>query len=69
MRVEGSIKYNDRSLNEALRNKVAFVPQDDLLYANLSAEELLHFAAMVSMPKNMPKCVFVKVSLLTYLLC
>ena len=27
VRVEGSIKYNDRSLNEALRNKVAFVPQ------------------------------------------
>ena len=29
------------------------VLQDDLLYANLSAEELLYYAAMLSMPKNM----------------
>ncbi|KAI3969445.1 hypothetical protein MKX01_020006 [Papaver californicum] len=51
--VKGSITYNDISYNPALKRRIGFVMQDDLLLPQLTVEETLVFAAFLRLPRNM----------------
>ncbi|XP_043691070.1 ABC transporter G family member 26 [Telopea speciosissima] len=51
--VKGSITYNDIPYNPALKRRIGFVTQDDLLFPQLTVEETLIFAAFLRLPSNM----------------
>ncbi|XP_078442909.1 ABC transporter G family member 9-like, partial [Wolffia australiana] len=48
--VTGSVSYNDRPLTSAMRRRIAFVPQDDVLYPHLTVEETLLYTARLRLP-------------------
>ncbi|KAF6153827.1 hypothetical protein GIB67_001060 [Kingdonia uniflora] len=53
--VRGSITYNDIPYNPALKRRIGFVTQDDVLLPQLTVEETLVFAAFLRLPSNMSK--------------
>ncbi|KAJ4980514.1 hypothetical protein NE237_031351 [Protea cynaroides] len=53
--VKGSITYNDIPYNPALKRRIGFVTQDDVLFPQLTVEETLVFAAFLRLPSNMTR--------------
>eukprot|EP00803_Ostreobium_quekettii_P011326 evm.model.scf_570.3 EVM.evm.TU.scf_570.3 scf_570:75122-78373(+) len=55
MEADGDILFNGRPLNKAMKRRIGFVLQDDLMYASLTVEETLYYAAMLRLPKTMTR--------------
>ncbi|KAK3021539.1 hypothetical protein RJ639_046487 [Escallonia herrerae] len=53
--VNGTITYNDIPYNPALKRRIGFVTQDDVLFPQLTVEETLVFAAFLRLPSNMSR--------------
>ncbi|XP_011095584.2 ABC transporter G family member 26 isoform X1 [Sesamum indicum] len=53
--VRGTVTYNDVSYNAALKRRIGFVTQDDVLFPQLSVEETLVFAAFLRLPSGMSR--------------
>ncbi|KAF8409764.1 hypothetical protein HHK36_005843 [Tetracentron sinense] len=53
--VKGTITYNDIPYNPALKRRIGFVAQDDVLFPQLTVEETLVFAAFLRLPSNMSR--------------
>ncbi|KAL0353481.1 UNVERIFIED_CONTAM: ABC transporter G family member 26 [Sesamum angustifolium] len=53
--VKGTVTYNDVSYNPALKRRIGFVTQDDVLFPQLSVEETLVFAAFLRLPSGMSR--------------
>ncbi|XP_050215722.1 ABC transporter G family member 26 [Mercurialis annua] len=53
--VKGTISYNDIPYNAALKRRIGFVTQDDVLFPQLTVEETLVFAAFLRLPGNMSR--------------
>nr|GLL22500.1 ABC transporter G family member 26 [Ipomoea trifida] len=53
--VKGTITYNDIPYSAALKRRVGFVTQDDVLFPQLTVEETLVFAAFLRLPSDMSK--------------
>ncbi|KAK1311462.1 ABC transporter G family member 26 [Acorus calamus] len=51
--VKGKISYNDVPYNPALKRRIGFVTQDDVLLPQLTVEETLVFAASLRLPNIM----------------
>ncbi|XP_065862729.1 ABC transporter G family member 26 [Euphorbia lathyris] len=51
--VRGKITYNEVPYNAALKRRIGFVTQDDVLFPQLTVEETLVFAAFLRLPENM----------------
>ncbi|KAK1274141.1 ABC transporter G family member 26 [Acorus gramineus] len=51
--VKGKISYNDVPYNAALKRRIGFVTQDDVLLPQLTVEETLVFAASLRLPNIM----------------
>eukprot|EP00250_Pteridium_aquilinum_P007828 c17471_g1_i1 orf=114-2393(+) len=51
--VRGYLWYNDIPYNTALKRRIGFVTQDDLLYPKLTVKETLIFAAQLRLPRSM----------------
>ncbi|KAL1343710.1 hypothetical protein HN51_030054 [Arachis hypogaea] len=54
-KVSGSITYNGRHDTAAVKRKIGFVSQDDVLYPHLTVQETLNYAAMLRLPKTLTK--------------
>jgi ABC-type multidrug transport system ATPase subunit len=55
MATEGDVRYGDRSLYadyEALRQRIGYVPQDDIVHPELTVERELEFAANIRFPSD-----------------
>ncbi|KAH7545421.1 hypothetical protein FEM48_Zijuj01G0092100 [Ziziphus jujuba var. spinosa] len=53
--VKGKITYNDIPYNPALKRRIGFVTQDDLLFPQLTVEETLVFSAFLRLPSHMTR--------------
>ncbi|MED6219790.1 ABC transporter G member 26 [Stylosanthes scabra] len=53
--VKGNITYNDVRFNPAIKRRIGFVTQQDVLFPQLSVEETLIFSAFLRLPTNMSK--------------
>ncbi|CAN4102593.1 unnamed protein product [Withania somnifera] len=53
--VKGTVTYNDIPYNPALKRRVGFVTQDDVLFPQLTVEETLVFAALLRLPSTMSR--------------
>ncbi|XP_077222644.1 ABC-2 type transporter family protein [Tasmannia lanceolata] len=53
--VKGTITYNDIPYTPALKRRIGFVTQDDVLFPQLTVEETLVFAAFLRLPSNMSR--------------
>ncbi|KAK7299912.1 hypothetical protein RJT34_10741 [Clitoria ternatea] len=53
--VKGKITYNDVKFNPAVKRRIGFVTQEDLLFPQLTVEETLIFSAFLRLPTNMSK--------------
>lgn len=53
--VKGNITYNDISYNPALKRRIGFVAQEDVLFPQLTVEETLIFAAFLRLPSSMSR--------------
>ncbi|WJX60438.1 ABC transporter G member 26 [Trifolium repens] len=53
--VKGNITYNDVPYSPALKRRIGFVPQEDVLFPQLTVEETLIFSAFLRLPTNMSK--------------
>ncbi|KAH0457631.1 hypothetical protein IEQ34_012946 [Dendrobium chrysotoxum] len=53
--VSGVFTYNDTPYTPALKRRIGFVTQDDVLFPQLTVEETLVFAAFLRLPKNMTR--------------
>ncbi|XP_009781518.2 ABC transporter G family member 26 [Nicotiana sylvestris] len=53
--VRGTVTYNDIPYNPALKRRVGFVTQDDVLFPQLTVEETLVFAAFLRLPSKMSR--------------
>ncbi|KAG6414366.1 hypothetical protein SASPL_127088 [Salvia splendens] len=53
--VTGVVTYNDFSYTPALKRRIGFVTQDDVLFPQLSVEETLVFAALLRLPSRMSR--------------
>ncbi|KAL3525271.1 hypothetical protein ACH5RR_013643 [Cinchona calisaya] len=51
--VKGTITYNDVSYIPALKKRIGFVTQDDVLFPQLTVEETLVFSAFLRLPSSM----------------
>ncbi|MBA0852610.1 hypothetical protein Goshw_007515 [Gossypium schwendimanii] len=51
--VKGNITYNDIPYNAALKRRIGFVTQDDILLPQLTVEETLVFSAFLRLPSDM----------------
>ncbi|XWS09622.1 hypothetical protein CRYUN_Cryun39dG0005500 [Craigia yunnanensis] len=51
--VKGNITYNNIPYNPALKRRIGFVTQDDMLLPQLTVEETLVFSAFVRLPSDM----------------
>ncbi|KAI3456785.1 hypothetical protein Pfo_013448 [Paulownia fortunei] len=51
--VKGTVTYNDISYSPALKRRIGFVTQDDVLFPQLTVEETLVFAAFLRLPSRM----------------
>lgn len=55
MDVEGNMLFNGKPLNKAMKRRIGFVLQDDLMYESLTVEETLYYAALLRLPKTMTR--------------
>ncbi|KAK6229896.1 ABC transporter-like [Theobroma cacao] len=63
--VKGSITYNDIPYNPALKRRIGFVTQDDILLPQLTVEETLVFSAFLRLPSDMsPQQKYAKVEMI-----
>lgn len=53
--VSGSITYNDQPYTKALKRRIGFVTQDDVLFPNLTVRETLTYAALLRLPSTLTK--------------
>ncbi|XP_071701455.1 ABC transporter G family member 26-like [Rutidosis leptorrhynchoides] len=53
--VKGTVTYNDVPYSPALKRRIGFVTQDDVLYPQLTVEETLIFAAFLRLSGSMSK--------------
>ncbi|XP_057473739.1 ABC transporter G family member 26 isoform X1 [Actinidia eriantha] len=53
--VKGNITYNDIPYNPALKRRIGFVTQDDVLFPQLTVEETLVFSAFLRLPSSMSR--------------
>ncbi|KAE9606405.1 putative polar-amino-acid-transporting ATPase [Lupinus albus] len=53
--VKGNITYNDVRYNPAVKQRIGFVMQEDVLFPQLTVEETLIFSAFLRLPTNMSK--------------
>lgn len=53
--VSGSITYNDQPYTKALKRRIGFVTQDDVLFPNLTVRETLTYAALLRLPNTLTK--------------
>ncbi|KAH6768092.1 ABC-2 type transporter family protein [Perilla frutescens var. frutescens] len=51
--VRGTVTFNDVSYSPALKRRIGFVTQDDVLFPQLTVEETLVFAAFLRLPSRM----------------
>ncbi|MCO5597653.1 hypothetical protein L7F22_051734 [Adiantum nelumboides] len=51
--VTGHVSYNDIPYNTALKRRIGFVTQDDILFPQLTVRETLIFAAQLRLPRSM----------------
>lgn len=51
--VKGNVTYNDIPYTPALKKRIGFVTQDDVLFPHLTVEETLVFAAFLRLPNSM----------------
>ncbi|KAK1404946.1 ABC transporter domain-containing protein [Heracleum sosnowskyi] len=51
--IKGTITYNDIPYSPALKRRIGFVTQDDILWPQLTVEETLVFAAYLRLPGSM----------------
>lgn len=51
----GTITYNDMPYSKALKPRMGFVTQDDVLYPHLTVKETLTYAALLRLPKDLTK--------------
>ncbi|GIL50151.1 hypothetical protein Vafri_6284 [Volvox africanus] len=51
-RLEGSVNFNGSKMSKALKRKLGYVMQDDLLFAELTVYETLYFAALLRLPRS-----------------
>ncbi|XP_047341730.1 ABC transporter G family member 26 [Impatiens glandulifera] len=51
--LRGKITYNDIPYNPALKRRIGFVTQDDVLFPQLTVEETLIFSAFLRLPNSM----------------
>ena len=54
----GAVLYNGIPLQddyEALKNKIGYVPQDDIIHLELTPGQALNYAARLRLPRNTPK--------------
>ena len=55
VRVKGAILFDGAKMNKAVKRRMAFVSQDDLLHQSLTVEESLTYIALLRLPKSWPK--------------
>ncbi|XP_057431702.1 ABC transporter G family member 26-like [Lotus japonicus] len=53
--VKGKITYNDVKFTAAIKRRIGFVTQEDVLFPQLTVEETLIFSAFLRLPNNMSK--------------
>ncbi|KAI5080938.1 hypothetical protein GOP47_0004121 [Adiantum capillus-veneris] len=53
--LQGTITYNDMPYSKALKPRIGFVMQDDVLYPHLTVKETLMYAALLRLPKKLSK--------------
>ncbi|KAK7301895.1 hypothetical protein RJT34_12772 [Clitoria ternatea] len=53
--VKGKITYNDVGYTPAVKRRIGFVAQEDVLFPQLTVEETLVFSALLRLPTNMSK--------------
>ncbi|KAJ1441221.1 P-loop containing nucleoside triphosphate hydrolase [Sesbania bispinosa] len=53
--VKGKITYNDVRYTPAVKRRIGFVTQEDVLFPQLTVEETLIFSAFLRLPANMSK--------------
>ncbi|XP_058210112.1 ABC transporter G family member 26 [Rhododendron vialii] len=53
--VRGTITYNDIPYSPALKRRIGFVTQDDVLFPQLTVEETLVFSAFLRLPSSMSR--------------
>eukprot|EP01018_Ginkgo_biloba_P010057 Gb_08303 [translate_table: standard] len=53
--VSGSITYNDQPYTKALKRRIGFVTQDDVLFPHLTVRETLTYAALLRLPNTLTK--------------
>ncbi|TKY47059.1 ABC transporter G family member 26 [Spatholobus suberectus] len=53
--VKGKVTYNDVHYTPALKRRIGFVTQEDVLFPQLTVEETLVFSAFLRLPTNMSK--------------
>ncbi|XP_027337454.1 ABC transporter G family member 26-like [Abrus precatorius] len=53
--VKGKITYNDVCYTPAIKRRIGFVAQEDVLFPQLTVEETLVFSALLRLPTNMSK--------------
>ncbi|XP_042439406.1 ABC transporter G family member 22-like [Zingiber officinale] len=51
----GSITYNDQPYSKALKQRIGFVLQDDVVFTSLTVRETLTYAALLRLPKTLTK--------------
>ncbi|MEW5318869.1 MAG: hypothetical protein WDW38_010053 [Sanguina aurantia] len=52
VRVAGDITFNGRPADKAIKRRLGFVTQDDLLFPDLTVDETLFYAAMLRLPAS-----------------
>lgn len=55
MSQQGTITYNNMPYSKALKRRMGFVMQDDVLYPHLTVKETLMYAALLRLPKKLSK--------------
>lgn len=57
-KMQGHIRYNGIDLHSnfsELKNMIGYVPQEDIIYENLTLKRMLYYTARLKMPKDMSK--------------
>lgn len=55
MKTTGAVTFNGSPLDKAMKRRIGYVMQDDLLHEALTVRETLYYAAMLRLPRDMPR--------------
>lgn len=55
MKTTGLVTFNGCTLDKPMKRRIGYVMQDDLLYESLTVRETLYYAAMLRLPRSMPR--------------